>query len=280
MREAMFGAVALAMTLAVVPSAAQQRGAQASASEPAATPRATAPLDLTGNWVSVVTEDWRWRMLTPAKGDAPGIPLNAEGTRVTSAWDLTRDNATGNQCKAFGAGGIMRIPTRLRISWQDDSALKIETDAGTQMRLLRFYGAVPPRPTGKPSLQGFSVASWQLRNTGTPLLAAPPERRGSGAGPKGSLKVVTTNLSAGYTRKNGIPYSDRTVLTEYFDRHEDFGSEWFTVMTVVDDPTYYVSPFVTTTHFKREPDGSKWNPQPCETMPPTANVIAKGQGGD
>lgn len=278
MGRVMCGAVALTMIMTVVPGAALQRGQQA---EALLTPRATAPLDLTGNWVSVVTEDWRWRMLTPARGDAPGVPLNAEGMKVTSAWDLARDNASGNQCKAFGAAGIMRIPTRLRITWQDDSTLKIETDAGTQTRLLRFYGDVAPRPTGEPSLQGFSVASWQLRSTGTPLLAAPAERgRGNGARAKGSLKVVTTNLRAGYTRKNGIPYSDRTVLTEYFDRHEDFGSEWFTVMSVVDDPTYYVSPFVTTTHFKKEPDGSKWHPQPCETMPPTVDVIAKGQGGD
>lgn len=271
MTRAMFAAIALAMVTAVLPGAAQAPP----------TPRATAPLDLTGNWVSVVTEDWRWRMLTPAKGDAPGIPLNAEGIKVTNAWDLARDNATGNQCKAFGAGGIMRIPTRVRFSWQDDSTLKLETDAGTQTRLLRFYGPVPPPPAGEPSLQGFSIASWQLRNTGTPLLAPPGGRgQGNGVRPKGSLKVVTTNLRAGYTRKNGIPYSERTVLTEYYDRHEDFGAEWFTVMTIVDDPTYYVSPFVTTTHFKKEPDGSKWNPQPCETMPPTVDVIAKGQGGD
>jgi hypothetical protein len=248
---------------------------------PAATPRATAPLDLIGNWVSVVTEDWRWRMLTPAKGDAPGIPLNAEGVKVTNDWDLARDNASGNQCKAFGAAGLMRIPTRLRISWEDDSTLKIESDAGTQTRRLRFYGGLPPRPTGEPTRQGFSIASWELRNAGTPLLAPPRGRgRGDGPRPKGSLKVVTTNLLPGYTRKNGVPYSDRTVLTEYFDRHAAFGSEWFTVLTIVDDPVYYVSPFVTTTHFKREADGSKWRPQPCETMPPTSDRISIGQGGD
>lgn len=279
MRRPTFGAIALTTMMAAVPIAAA-RGQQPPAPEAPPTPRASAPLDLIGNWVSVVTEDWRWRMLTPAKGDAPGIPLNAEGLRVTNGWDLARDNASGNQCKAFGAAGIMRIPTRLRIGWQDDFTLKIETDAGSQTRLLRFYGPVSPRPTGEPSLQGFSVASWQLRNTGTPVLAAPAAGRGNRAPAKGSLKVVTTNLRAGYTRKNGIPYSDRTVLTEYFDRHDDFGSEWFTVMTVVDDPTYYVSPFVTTTHFKREPDGSKWRPQPCETMPPAVDTIAKGQGGD
>ena len=271
------GAVTLAMTVAVLPASAQR------AEQPAAssTARATAPLDLEGNWVSVVTEDWRWRMLTPAKGDAPGIPLNAEGVRVTNLWDLAKDNASGNRCKAYGAAGLMRIPTRLRIGWQDDMTLKIETDAGRQTRLIRFYnGPVAPRPPGPPSLQGFSIGSWQLRNTGAPLLGPPAGGRGQGTGPrpKGSLKVVTTNLLAGYTRKNGVPYSEHTLLTEYFDRHEDFGSEWFTVLTVVDDPTYYASPFVTTTHFEREADGAKWNPQPCETMPPTVNRLSSGEG--
>jgi hypothetical protein len=174
----------------------------------------------------------------------------------------------------------MRIPTRLRISWQDDMTLKIETDAGTQTRLIHFSnGPVPPRAEGPPSRQGFSTGSWQLRNTGAPLLAPPPERGRDAARPKGSLKIVTANLLAGYTRKNGVPYSEHTALTEYFDRHDDFGSEWFTVLTVVDDPTYYVSPFVTTTHFEREPDGSKWNPQPCQTMPPAVDRITRGSGG-
>jgi hypothetical protein len=274
------GTVALAMTVAVLPASAQ-RGEQPAAPAASSTARATAPLDLEGNWVSVVTEDWRWRMLTPAKGDAPGIPLNAEGVRVTNLWDLAKDNASGNRCKAYGAAGLMRIPTRLRIGWQDDMTLKIETDAGRQTRLIRFYnGPVAPRPPGSPSLQGFSIGTWQLKNTGAPLLGSPAGGRGQGTGPrpKGSLKVVTTNLIAGYTRKNGVPYSEHTLLTEYFDRHEDFGSEWFTVLTAVDDPTYYASPFVTTTHFEREADGSKWNPQPCQTMPPTVNRLSSGEG--
>ncbi|MBV9746178.1 MAG: hypothetical protein JO099_20655, partial [Acidobacteriia bacterium] len=28
-------------------------------------PKAAAPVDFTGYWVSVVSEDWRWRMVTP-----------------------------------------------------------------------------------------------------------------------------------------------------------------------------------------------------------------------
>lgn len=277
MRKAFFGAVMLVIGTAVLPVAGQ-RG-QGDGPQASQTARATAPLDLTGQWVSIVTEDWRWRMMTPAKGDAPGIPLNAEGVRVLNQWDLGRDNAGGQatQCKAYGAAGLMRIPLRVRVSWQDDMTLKLESDAGQQTRLFRFYTSpVPPRATGRPTRQGQSAASWELRTTGVPLLA-PPAAAGRGPAQKGSLKVVTTNLLAGYTRKNGVPYSADTLLTEYFDRHEDFGSEYFTVMTIVDDPTYYVSPFVTTTTFKRERDVSKWRPQPCETWPPTTNRPSRGE---
>jgi len=256
------------------------------AAAPGGTPRGTAPLDLTGYWVSVVTEDWRWRMITAPKGDYRGVPYNAEGRRLSEAWDLDKDNTTGNQCKAYGAAGIMRIPGRVHVTWEGDNALKMETDAGRQVRTIHL---VPALDTGgglvgqalrsqpqQPSLQGYSVGMWEYRDAGAPIGGAaiqggpaPVVRRPPGE--KGSLKVVTVGLKPGYLRKNGLPYSENTVLTEYFDRHEDFGTQWFTVTTVVDDPKYLVSPFVTTTHFKQEPSNAKWNPSACETMPPTAN---------
>ncbi len=105
-----------------------------------ATGRAAAPVDLTGYWVSVVTEDWRWRMVTPARGDFASIPLNAEGRRAGDAWDPGKDESAGEQCRSYGAPGIMRVPGRLHITWQDDNTLKIETDQGTPTRLLHFDG--------------------------------------------------------------------------------------------------------------------------------------------
>lgn len=273
--RATIATVALAMCVSVLPIAASQQPPPAVPEAPP-TPRAMAPLDLTGYWVSVVTEDWRWRMMTPPKGDYPGVPFNAEGRKVANAWDLARDNASGNQCKAFGAAGIMRMPGRLHITWENDTTLRIDTDAGRQTRVVRFSGSQPVR--GEPTWQGSSVGRWQMREDGAPRLdEAPPRARGGDTRPKGSLKVVTTGMRAGYLRKNGLPYSENAVLTEYFDRHEDFGAEWFTVTTVVEDPKYLISPFVTTTHFKREPDGSKWNPQPCETPPPTTERVSAGE---
>jgi hypothetical protein len=278
MRRQILAMVILLTSVSLV-AAAQQAPQRAGA---AGTPRAAAPLDLEGTWVSVVTEDWRWRMLTPPRGEAPGVPLSVEGRKLADAWDLERDNATGQQCKAYGAGGIMRIPGRVRITWQDDHTLRLDFDAGKQTRLIRFASAGAAQVSRpEPSLQGTSVGAWQVRNTGAPIIdeGPPPAAPVATGAPtvlavaprgKGSLKVVTTNLRAGYFRKNGLPYGEQAVLTEYFDRHEDFGSQWFTVLSVLEDSRHLLSPFVTTTHFKREPDGSKFNPQPCETLPPTA----------
>ena len=251
----------VAAMLLVVPAgldAQQGRGGG-----PPPTAQAAAPLDLTGYWVSVVSEDWLWRMITPPKGDVASIPLNPAGRKMADAWDLARDNTSGNQCKAFGAAAVMRIPGRLHITWQDANTLKIETDAGTQTRLLHF-GGTGTKP-GVRSLQGFSVATFETGAVGG--------GGGGGfgtfaAGAGGGLRVVTTQLTPGYLRKNGVPYSENAVVTEYFDRHSDFGTEWFTVTTVVEDPQYLTQPFITSTHFKKEPDGSKWNPLGCHTDPP------------
>ncbi len=246
---------------------------------PAQTARAVAPIDLTGNWVSIVTEDWRFRMVTPPKGDYASVPLNAAARAVADKWDPAKDEADGNACKSYGAAAIMRVPGRLHISWQDDQTLKIETDAGQQTRLLHFAGT----PSGDPSWQGYSAAEWEFaggrgaagagRGGGGGGGAGNLGGRGAagpGAGPAapprgGSLKVVTTRLKEGYLRKNGVPYSENTVVTEYFDRHNEAdGSSWFTVTTVVDDPKYLAQNFITSTHCKKEPDASKWFPSPCK----------------
>jgi hypothetical protein len=219
--------------------------------------------------VSVVTEDWRWRMVTPAKGDYASVPLNSQGRNVADAWDLAKDKATGNLCRAFGAGALLRLPLRVHMTWQDDATLVLDTDAGQQKRLFHF-GAAPASRTqpggGERGWQGWSMAEWakQRQSSGLVLRAAPPV-----APTGGNLKVVTTRLQAGYLRKNGVPYSEDAVVTEYFNRHsEPGGGEWFTVTSIVDDPTYLNEPFITSSSFKKEPDASKWHPTPCAIAPP------------
>ena len=276
-----FAAVVLA-AISAQPVAAQPR-----AGAPQQTPRSAAPIDLTGYWVAVVTEDWRHRMATARKGDFESLPLNAEGRRVANEWNLEADNAAGMQCKAFGVGGLMRQPGRLHITWADDDTLKVEFDAGTQTRLLEFGTA--QAPGGEPTWQGFSRSEWQRPPGGnsnpvraqignsTGPIAPGGGGRGQRGGPApsaaltegGALKVSTTDFRPGYLRKNGVPYSEAAKITEYFHRLPDTGSgDWLLVVTTVEDPRYLNDAFLTSTHFKREPNGSKWHPTECRTAPP------------
>jgi hypothetical protein len=231
-------------------------------------------IDLTGYWVSVITADWRWRMMTAPIGDFSSVPLNPNGIQLAMSWNPQRDQSQGAACKAYGAAGVMRLPTRLHIWWADDNTLEIDTDAGKQTRLLHFGGQWSG---GAPTLQGYSAASWykQLQSGGF----APP-RGGPRPGGGGTLKVVTTHMSPGYLRRNGVPYSANAVYTEYFDRLADEGTNWLVLTSVVKDPTYLRDVFITTETFKQEADAAKWDPQPCMVIPPTADALpANAFGG-
>ena len=240
-------AVVCCLAAAAHPSAQRQGG---QAGPPSA--RGAAPVDLTGVWVSIVTEDWRWRMRTPPKGDYASLPLTDAAIKAADNWDPARDAATGEQCRPFGAAAIMRLPGRVRISWNDDSTLKVETEAGTQTRLFAFG----PVQAGEPSWQGASTAAWQVAGGGG--------RRGGGPARGGSLRVITTNLRPGYLRRNGVPYSGNARVTEYFNRvNESNGDSWLIVTTMVEDPQYLNARFVTSSHFKKVPDDSAWKPTSC-----------------
>jgi len=237
------------------------------------------------------------------------VPLSAEGRRVMDLWDPSKDG----MCDAYGAAGLMRMPGRLHITWEDDNTLKIETDAGTQTRLLHFGGG-GTRPAEK-TLQGYSSAQWigggpagglggfggfggnvaapgAAPGRGQADAAAPPAgatappaaaarggaggaaaapaagggRGGAGAAQRwGVLRVTTNQLKGGWLRKNGVPYSDSTTMTENFMRFSDGADEWFTVSTIVEDPVYLNQSFITSTNFKREPSGAKWKPSSCRS---------------
>ena len=228
----------LAMFVLSSPIAAQFPGPPPG---PPKAPRESARVDITGYWVSIVSEDWRFRMVTPPKGDYPNIPLNAEGKKIADAWDPGKDEAASDHCKAYGAPNLMRVPARFHITWADEATLKIESDAGMQTRLLWFKA--PAGLTARPSRQGSSAAEWDGR---------------------GSLKAVTNNLLPGYLQSNGVPYSAKGTMTEHFDLvREPNGDEWLIVDAVVEDPQYLVRSFIRSTHFRKQRDGSGWDPSPC-----------------
>jgi hypothetical protein len=210
--------------------------------------------DPSGYWVSIVSDEWRYRMLTPPKGNVDYVPVNAEGRRVAQEWDAAKDEAAGESCKAYGPVGLMRLPGRLHITRQDPSTLKIESDNGTQTRLWHF-GASEAPASPPLSVQGYSAAAWELSGG-----------RGVPGQPRsGQIKVVTTRMKSGYVRKNGVPYSAAAVLTEYVAQltDDDDGTRYLTVTTMLDDPTYLQQPWVRTSQFKRQADAKGWSPTPC-----------------
>jgi len=242
-----------AALLTVLPAFGQFGGGRG----PQGPPKQVAPIDVTGYWVSLITEDWRFRQFAAPKGDFSGVPLNQAGTKQGNTWDPTDTN----DCKAYGAAGLMRVPSRFHITWADDNTLKVESDAGTQTRLLHFGGTVPAGNAS--SLQGYSVATWERQLSRSRGGQGQP---GAGDSRGGDLMVTTSNLTAGFLRWNGAPYSDQATVTEYWDvLHEPDGTVYLLVKTIVHDPMYLTQDFITSTHMRKQADGSGWSPSTCTT---------------
>jgi hypothetical protein len=215
------------------------------------TPKQTAPADLTGYWVSVVVEDWKYRMLPANKGDYSALALTPAGMKAAESWNPAKEPPALEDCRNYGAANLMRQPGRLHITWEDDQTLKVDSDAGTQTRLLSFGPAKGKEGPG--GWQGVSVATW--------------DGIAVGRGPNqltGSLKVVTTGMKPGFLRSNGVPYSSNAVLTEYFDRIEfPDGNNYLVVTTTVEDPIWLATPYRTSVHFRKQADNAGWNPRAC-----------------
>jgi hypothetical protein len=239
------GVVLVMATIVASPSGYAQQGATSG--------RLAAAVDVAGNWVSLVTDEWSLRMLTPRKGDYRYLPLNEAGRAFADQWDPASDEAAGRACQAYAAPAIMRLPSRLRIGWQDDMTLRIDIDTGTQTRMLHFDTAVE---VGLPTWQGHSLARWQPAGDG--------DQTTQSAG-VGTLRVDTTNLRAGYLQKNGVPFSAETFMTEYFNVLETGdGTEYLIVQIFVDDPVFLAAHWVRTVTFRRAAaDEKSWNPTRC-----------------
>ena len=244
----------IALVAANMNAFAQGRGGRGGAPAPPQTAKAGAPIDLTGYWVSVVTEDWRYRMVAPTKGDYQGVPMTPEARKIADSWDPAKEEASGELCKSYGATALLRVPGRLHITWQDDQTLRMDSDAGKQTRVFHFASSAAAALASVPSpgphtLQGDSVAVWE----------------GGGRGATdGSMKVTTSNLKGGFLRKNGVPYSDNASLTEYFELiTEPKGTPLMVVTIVTTDPAYLRQPFVISSQFKKETSDAKWNPTAC-----------------
>ena len=226
---------------------AQGRGGRGGGAAAPQNAKAAAAFDLTGYWVSIVTEDWRYRMVTPSPGDYQGVPMTPEARKIADAWDPAKEEASGRCVQVlWSAGAVARTGTPSHhLAGRPDAA---HGHRCRQADPCFSFRRLEASPGGPPTLQGDSTAEWV---------------RGGGRGATdGSLKVTTSHLKAGFLRKNGVPYSENTTLTEYFDLIKEPNGDPLMVVTIVTtDPTYLRQPFVITSQYKKEASDAKWNPR-------------------
>jgi hypothetical protein len=206
------------------------------------------------------------RMVVPGPGEYIGIPINLKAKQYADAWRAGPDEAAGKQCEAYGGGTILLVPEQLHISWQDDNALRVQSDAGMQDWVLHFQPGAEDVSSIAASRQGYAAAKWDLSRV------LPPGQFGVGeqsqpAPRYGSLDVEVSHLLPGLLRKNGVPYSGETTVSEFWEQHPGpAGAQYLIISMVLSDPVYLTSPYYTAASFEKQADGSGWDPTPCSLV--------------
>jgi hypothetical protein len=206
---------------------------------------AFAQRDIAGEWNPLFHEDQPERIPGPEIGDYLGLPITDAARMRADSWDASLLTLPEHQCKPHPADYGPRGPANLRI-WE-------EIDTPTQ-NLVAFHTHIswqaPERTIymdGRPHPPEYAAHTWQGFSTG--------KWEGD------MLTVTTDHLKIGWIRRNGVPRSDKAVLTEHWIRHENH----LTLVSMVNDPVYLTETFVRTTDFVLTPD-QQIAPYPCEAV--------------
>ena len=191
------------------------------------------PVDLSGEWAPLFHEDQPERIPGPDIGDYLGLPINEAARLHGDSWDASILTLPEHQCKPHPADYSPRGPANLRI-WREidhdtQNLIAIHTHISWQQpeRTIWMDGRPHPPEYAAHTWQGFSTGKWD----------------------GDMLTVTTTHLKMGWIRRNGIPRSDKALLTEHWVRHDDV----LTLVTVIQDPVYLTEPFVRTTNWRLDP---------------------------
>jgi len=208
-------------------------------------PGPRSPMDLSGEWAPLFHEDQPERIPGPDIGDYLGLPINEAARLHADAWDASLLTLPEHQCKPHPADYSPRGPANLRI-WRD-----FDHDTQTLVAIRTHISWQQPERTiwmdGRPHPPDYAAHTWQGFSTGT--------------FDGDMLTVTTTHLKMGWIRRNGIPRSDRAVLTEHFVRHGNY----LTLISVINDPVYLTEPFVRTTNWVLDPH-QLIAPYPCQAV--------------
>ena len=187
---------------------------------------AGAQVDFSGEWRAVTNEV---DAEGPEIGDYTGLPINAEARAVAEAWDASVLSLPELQCRPHPAPYAERTPgnpANAQMRWWK------EVDPATQeLTAYRKRGAwMEPERTiwmdGRPHPPEYAPHTWQGFSTG--------QWQGN------TLVVRTTHIKEGFLRRNGVPHSDKLVMTEYFVRH----GSYLTSNLYVEDPVYLEEPLL------------------------------------
>jgi hypothetical protein len=198
--------------------------------------------DFSGMWGQRFHEDLPERGGGPEIGDYTGLPINDAARLRADSWTASKWTMLERQCEPHPADYGPRGPASLRITStvdpvsQDVIAWNVTVMWQLQQRTIYMDGRPHPSEHAQHSWQGFSTGEWE----------------------GDMLKVVTTHLKEGWVRRNGLPRSDKAMLTEYFIRNENY----LTLVTVVDDPVYLTEPLVRTSDWVLDP-GVQLSPFSC-----------------
>jgi hypothetical protein len=210
----------------------------------ASTP-ARAQLNLVGYWDPIFHEDFEERVPGPAMGDYLGLPISAAARLRAESWDASILSLPEHQCKPHPSTYGFRGVGTLRI-WEDrdpdtQQLVKLHTHIAwqAQHREVWMDGRPHPPAYAQHSWQGFSTGRWEGN----------------------VLVVTTTHLKAGWIRRNGLPLSDRTTMTDRFIRHGDL----LTHVYIIEDPVYLTEPLIKTNGFQLNPAGTM-DPYPCDVV--------------
>jgi len=205
---------------------------------------ASAEMDFSGDWAPRFFEDQPERVPGPELGDYLGLPVNAAARMRADTWEASLLTLPEWQCRPHGADYIWRGPSNLRI-WKevDPSSREIVAWHAEWLRSVDR----PVYMDGRPHPPEYAAHTWQGFSTG----------KWDGD----MLTVTTTHLKMGWIRRNGIPRSDKAVLTEHFVRHGDY----LTLISVINDPVYLTEPFVRTTNWALDPH-QQIAPYPCDAV--------------
>ena len=194
---------------------------------------ASAQVDLSGNWNTVRHEDLPDRGPGVGLGDYTGLPITDAARQWAESWDASRLTLPEHQCRVHAVPYIYRGPLNVRI-WEEKDpktqeviAIKHYISTYEQTRTIWMDGRPHPPDYAPHTWMGFSTGRWD----GDRLI------------------VQTTHIKQGWHRRNGVPQSDKTTLTEFFIRHGDR----FTHIEVIRDPVYLTEPLIKSNHFELNP---------------------------